>query len=143
MKNQKLNEHEELHVIKTNYAFRGYSTSCKVGTIDKRDLIKQLEASKSSIKDLFSVLLNETKGYKYQITLTIMLRKYKPNEKIEFRPVYFNPTTKTVINQKFSLQNALQKILYRTDNWINKGSGWTDESQYVNISVYRPLSGSS
>ena len=72
-----------------------------------------------------------------------MLRKYKPNEKIEFRPVYFNPTTKTVINQKFSLQNVLQKFLYRTDNWINKGSGWTDESQYVNISVYRPLSGRS
>ena len=84
--------------------------SCKVGTIDKRDLIKQLQASKSSIKDLFSVLLNETKGYKYQITLTIMLRKYKPNEKIEFRPIYFNSKTKTMINQKFSLQNALQKF---------------------------------
>ena len=35
----------------------------------KKDPIKQLEASKSSIKDLFSDLLNETKGFKYQITL--------------------------------------------------------------------------
>ena len=32
----------------------------------KKDPIK---ASKSSIKDLFSDLLNETKGFKYQITL--------------------------------------------------------------------------
>ena len=32
-----------------------------------------------------------------------------------------------------------------TDVWINKGSGWnveSIESQYVNISTYRPLSGS-
>ena len=35
--------------------------SYKVALIEKKDLIKQLEASKSSIKDLFSDLLNEKK----------------------------------------------------------------------------------
>ena len=45
-------------MIKTNHAFRGYAMSSKVETIDKKDPIKQLEASKSSIKDLFSNLLN-------------------------------------------------------------------------------------
>ena len=35
--------------------------SYKVALIKKKDLIKQLEASKSSIKDLFSDLLNEKK----------------------------------------------------------------------------------
>ena len=32
------------------------------------------------------------------------------------------------------------------DNWINEESGWiieSIESQYINISTYRPLSGSS
>ena len=32
------------------------------------------------------------------------------------------------------------------DVWINNGSGWTNElikSQYINISTYRPLLGSS
>ena len=32
------------------------------------------------------------------------------------------------------------------DDWINEGSGWIIEfieSQYINISTYRPLSGSS
>ena len=75
-----------------------------------------------------------------------MLKKCNPNGKIEFRPVYFNSTTKTVINHKFSLENAFQEILYRIDNWINEGSGWIVElieSQYINISTYRPLSGSS
>ena len=56
-----------------------------------------------------------------------MLKKYKPNGEIEFRPVYFNSTTKTVINHKFSLENAFQEILYRIDNWINEGSGWVVE----------------
>ena len=48
----------------------------------------------------------------------VMLNKYKPNKEIEFRPVYFNSTTKTVINHKFSLKNAFQEILYRIDNWM-------------------------
>ena len=75
-----------------------------------------------------------------------MLKKYKPNGEIEFGPVYFNSTTKTVVNHKFSLENAFQEILYRIDNWINEGSGWIVEfieSQYINISTYRTLSLSS
>ena len=73
----------------------------------------------------------------------VMLKKYKPNGRIEFRPVYFNSTTKTVINHKFRLEIFLQEILYRIDNWINEGSGWLVElieSQYINISTYRPPS---
>ena len=37
-------------------------------------------------------------------------------------------------------------MLYLIDNWINEGSCWiveSIESQYINISTYRPLSGSS
>ena len=51
-----------------------------------------------------------------------------------------------MINHKFSLENAFQEILYRIDNWINEGSSWIVElieSQYINVSTYRPLSGSS
>ena len=73
---------EELNVIKTNHAFRGYATSYKVELLEKKDLIKQLEARKSSIKDLFSDLLNETKGFKYQITLKVMLKNTSQMEKL-------------------------------------------------------------
>ena len=95
---------------------------------------------------MFNDLLNEAKGFKYQITLKVVLKKYKPNGEIEFRPVYFNSKTKTVINHKFSLENAFQEIFYRIDKWINEGSGWINElieSQSINILTYRPLSGSS
>ena len=56
--------------------------SYKVEIIEKKDLIKQLEASKSSIKDLFSDLLNETKGFKYQITLKVTLKNTSQIEKL-------------------------------------------------------------
>ena len=75
-----------------------------------------------------------------------MFKKYKHNGKIEFAPVYFNSLTKTVINYRFRLENSFQEILYMTDVWINKGSGWnveSIESQYINMSTYRPLSGRS
>ena len=75
-----------------------------------------------------------------------MLKKYKPNREIEFAPVYFNSETKLVINYRFKLEESFQKILYMIDAWINNGSGWiieSIESQYINISTYRPLSGSS
>ena len=49
--------------------------SYKVEIIERKNPIVQLEASKSSIKDLFSDLLNETKGFKYQITLKVLLKK--------------------------------------------------------------------
>ena len=117
-----------------------------VEIIEKKDPIKQLEASKSSTKDLFSHLLNETKDFKYQITLKVMLKKYKPNREIEFIPFYFNSTTRTMINRKFSLENAFQEILHKIHNWINAGSGWIIElieSQYINVSTYRPLTGGS
>ena len=38
--------------------------SYKDKLVEKKDPIKQLKASKSSIKDMFSGLLNETKGFK-------------------------------------------------------------------------------
>ena len=49
---------------KTDQAFRRYVMSYKVEIIEKKDPIVQLEASKSSIKDLFNDLLIETKGFK-------------------------------------------------------------------------------
>ena len=75
-----------------------------------------------------------------------MLKQYKLNGEIEFAPVYFNSTTKTVIRHRFRLENPFQKVLYLIQAWINEESGWiveSIESQYINISTYRPLSGSS
>ena len=63
--------YEVLNVIKTNHAFKGYAMSYKVEVTETKNSIKWLQAS---IKNLFSDLLNETKGLRYQITLKVMLK---------------------------------------------------------------------
>ena len=59
---------------KTDKAFRWYAMTYKVELIDKKDHLLQLEASKSSFKDLFDDILDETKGFKYEITVKILLK---------------------------------------------------------------------
>ena len=49
--------------------------SQKVEIIEKKDPIVQLETIKLSIKHLFNDLLNETKGFKYQITVKVLVKK--------------------------------------------------------------------
>ena len=74
--------YEELNMIKTSDAFRGYAMSYKVEIIERKDPINQLEASKLRIDDLFSDLLNETKGFKYQITVKGVLKNINKLKKL-------------------------------------------------------------
>ena len=142
---QELPFYDELSIVKDLDEFSGYARSYKVEVVDKKDPLVQLEVSKSSIEDLFKDLLNEIKGFKYQITSALLLSKIKTDESIEYSPVYFNSATKTVINcVEFGLDQSFQEILYRIDNWINQGSGWIVESMegfYLNVSSYSPLIG--
>ena len=43
------------NAIKTNHAFRGYAMNYKVELVEKKDSIKHLEASKSSIKTFLMI----------------------------------------------------------------------------------------
>ena len=75
-----------------------------------------------------------------------MLSKDKVYGDTEYSAVYFNSASKTVINSKYHLDKSFQEILYRIDNWMNEGSGWITKSingEYVNISFYSPLIGST
>ena len=138
--------YRELSVVKNSDAFKGYARSYEVEKVDSKDPLVQLEVSKSSIKDLFRDLINEMKGFKYHVTMTVLLYKHKMYANIEYSPVYFNSATETVINFEYCLDNSFQEGLHRIDNWINKVSGWVIESidgEYVNISAYSSLIGST
>ena len=75
--------YEQLNITKTDQAFKGYAMSYNVEIIKKRS--KCTIRSKLSIKNLFNDLLNELKGFKYQITVE----------------VFFNSETKTATNHMF------------------------------------------
>ena len=126
---QELPFYDQLSIVQNLSTFSGYARSYKIEIVDKKDPLVQLEASKLSIKYFFKDLLNEIKGFKYQITLIIVLCKIKTDGSIEYSPVYYNSATKTVINSdEFGLDQSIREILYRIDNWINQGSGWIVES---------------
>ena len=140
--------YSSLSIKEVSEAFRRYAKSFSIEIIDRKDPLVQLNSSKPSIKDLFKDLLYEMKGFKYQVTMNITLSKEKVNGDTEYASVYFTSITKIVINLDFeySIDKSFEEILYRTDNWINEGSGWIVESvnsEYVNISMYSPLLGSS
>ena len=63
--------------MKTNHAFKEYAISYKVELVVKKDPLIWLEASNSGLKDLFNNLLDEMKGFRYQMTLKVKLKKYK------------------------------------------------------------------
>ena len=47
------------------------------------------------------------KGFKYQITVTVLLCKHKQNGDIQYAPVYFNSVSETVINfDKYDLDKS-------------------------------------
>ena len=79
-------------------AFKRYAKSYKIEIIDSEDPLAQSEASKPRIKDFFKDSLDKIKGFKYQLTVKVLLSKHKGNGGIEFASVYFNSTPKTVIN---------------------------------------------
>ena len=65
--------YDELSIAKNQNAFSGYARTYKIEIVDKRDVAIRLKACKISIKGLFKDILIELKGFKYQITLCVLL----------------------------------------------------------------------
>ena len=105
-----LSFYNELSIKQISEAFKRYARKYKIEIIDSKDPLVQLEASKSSIKDLFKDLLNEIKGFKSQLTLKFLLSKYKEIGDIKCASVCFNSATKTVINSNLILINLFKKF---------------------------------
>ena len=138
--------YKDLNAEEISEALKRYAKSYRAEIVDKKDPMIQLYSSKRCIIKLFGELLSEMKGFKYQITLFVTLKKSKLDGTVEYAAVYLNSFVKTVINYDFddSIEKSISEILFRLDNWINEGSGWVIErvnDQYLNISQYAPLVG--
>ena len=67
-----------LNIKYLSKAFGWDEKSYNVDIVDSKNPLAQLEVRKSSIKDLFNNLLDEIKGFKYQVTVKVLLRKDRP-----------------------------------------------------------------
>ena len=110
--------YDDLSIVKNKVAFSGYAKVYKIEIADRKDVIVQLKASEIVIKDLFKDIVVELKGFKYQITLCILLAKVKNEKKTEYRPVYFNSITKTVIGDNYKLDKCFNEIEKLDFTWI-------------------------
>ena len=63
-------------LVKNKTAISGYARSYKIKIVDKKDIV-HLKASEIVIKVLFKDLLIKLKGFKYQVTLAVLLSKLK------------------------------------------------------------------
>ena len=66
-----------LSVEEISEAFKRHAKSYRVEIVDKKDPMIQLYSSKGCVSKLFGELLIEMKGFKYQITLFVTLKKKK------------------------------------------------------------------
>ena len=115
--------YDDLSIIKNKSVVSGYARTYEIEIVDNKDVIEQIKSSEISIKGLFKDLLIELKGFKYQITLCVLLTKLKNSDEVECSPVYLNSLTKTVIADKFWLDQCFNEIIYRLENCISHGLG--------------------
>ena len=110
--------YKDLSVGEIGEAFKRYAKSFRVEIVDRKDPMIQLYSSRRCISKLFLELLDEMKGFKYQITLLVTLKKYKLDGTIEYASVYLNSFVKTVINNGFDegIDESFSEILFRLDN---------------------------
>ena len=94
------------------------------------------------------------KGYKFIETLEVTFVKVaissKTGEREDiYKTAFFNSKAKTITKAseiESELSMSRQEILNIIDIWVSEGSGWTIdrvESNYINVTTYRPLHGSS
>ena len=69
--------YDTVGISKRQYAFRGYAETYDVEVVDRKSLSDSLFFAKSSIIDLFKDLLEEKRGFKYTLSGTITLKRWK------------------------------------------------------------------
>ena len=94
------------------------------------------------------------KGFKFIETLEVRFEKQTINSKTGervtiYKTAFFNGKAKTItkVNDiEPELSMSRQEILNVIDKLVSEGSGWVidrTDSHYINITLYKPLNGSS
>ena len=99
--------YNELNIVKTSKTFIGYVRGYKIAITDSKDRSVQFTISKPSNEDLFKDLLDKMESFQKEITLKVLLSKYKENTDIDL--LLFNLILLLGFNG--------------IDHWISEGSG--------------------
>ena len=101
---------------------RGHAETYKVEIINNKSLSDLLYVSKNNIKNLFDELLREKRGFKYVLSTKIIFKKGINDNEQKYSLVYFNSLVKTVINQRYHLNDSFEEIVNLLDTRIHESS---------------------
>ena len=100
-----------------------------------------------SINSLFRDLLQEKRGFKYNLLAIITLKRWNnATNTYDIQTIYLRSEAITVTNQRFNLNSAYERLKHLLDIWTGLGSGWIiDKTEVINIEItnYETLAGSS
>ena len=110
--------------------------------------------TKSLVKSHLEDLLKDMKGFKFIETLEATFEKDTIDSKTGkrariYKTAFFNSKAKIVTKVddiEPELNMSRQEIMNAIDKWVSEGSGWVIdriESHYINVTLYKPLDGSS
>ena len=115
--------------------------------MDTKSLNDSLFLAKQSISNFLEDLLEEKRGFKYNLLAAIILKTWNNELNIyDIQKFYISSDAMTVTNQKFNLNAAYKKLKILLDIWDGLGSGWVVdkiEDICINVSNYEALVGRS
>ena len=137
-----------------NRALKGHAKSHEIELQDNLNPLNHFTKTRPQTESHLEDLLKTMKGFKFIETLEVTFEKdtidSKTGKRVSiYKTAFFNGKAKTItkvddIEPKLNMSR--QEILNVIDKWVSEGSGWVIDridSHYLNITLYKPLNGSS
>ena len=130
-----------------NQALKGHAKSYGIELQDSLNPLNHFTKIKALVKSHSEDLLKDMKGFKFIQKDTI---NSKTGKRVSiYKTSFFNGKAKIVTKVddiEPELNMSKQEILNTIDKWVSEGLGWVIDridSHYINVTLYKPLNGSS
>ena len=137
-----------------NRALKGHEKSYEVELQDNLNPLNHFTKTRPQTESHLEDLLKTMKGFKFIETLEVTFEKdtidSKTGNRVSiYKTAFFNGKAKTITkvdDTEPELNMSRQEILNVIDKLVSEGSGWVIDridSHYLNVTLYKPLNGSS
>ena len=137
-----------------NRALKGHAKSYEIELLDNLNPLNHFTKIRPLTESHLEDLLKTMKGFKFIETLEVTFEKDTIDSKTGkhvsiYKMAFFNGKAKTITKVddiELELNMSRQEILNVIDKWVSEGSGWVIDridSHYLNVTLYKPLNGSS
>ena len=137
-----------------NRALKGHAKLYEIELQDNLNPLNHFTKTRPLTESHLEDLLKTMKGFNFIETLEVTFDKDTIDSKTGkhvsiYKTAFFNGKAKTITKVddiEPELNMSRQEILNTIDKWVSEGSGWVIDridSHYINVTLYKPLNGSS